>query len=80
VRWRRREEIGETGDEDAGKGKNRTVKTKRFFNGWQTRVTVEFKKFICEARILLLHKKFKVEINFIIFYKAELVKLKVFDN
>jgi hypothetical protein len=39
-----------------------------------------FKITICEAHILLFYDNFEVEVNFIIFYEAELVKLEVFDN
>jgi hypothetical protein len=39
-----------------------------------------FKKIIHETPILLLYENFKVEINFIIFYEADVVKLRVFDT
>jgi hypothetical protein len=41
---------------------------------------VKLKKSICEATILLLHKKLEVGDNFTLFYEVELVKLRVFGN
>jgi hypothetical protein len=41
---------------------------------------VKLKKFICEAPILFLYKKFEVGTNFTLFYEAELVKLRVFND